>query len=265
MIRLVDVCKTYRDENGQIHEVLKSVSMEVRQGDVYGVIGYSGAGKSTLLRTMNLLLRPDSGRVIVDGEDLMLLSGQKLRQKRQSIGMIFQNFNLYSNRTVYGNVSFPLEIARVPRAERRALIEESLEKVGLLDKAHTYPAKLSGGQKQRVAIARAMVTRPKILLCDEPTSALDPRTTETILDILRQLNEKEGITIVIVTHEMEVVKAICNKVAVMEEGRLVETHTLTERAAAPAPHSRIARFLFDGDKGVLQNGREVNVHAGQTG
>jgi D-methionine transport system ATP-binding protein len=259
MIRLVDVCKTYKDENGRTLQALRSVSLEIGRGDVYGVIGYSGAGKSTLLRTMNLLLRPDSGRVIVDGEDLMPLSGRKLRQKRRSIGMIFQNFNLYGNRTVYDNVSFPLEIARIPRAQRRAMIEESLEKVGLLDKAHTYPAKLSGGQKQRVAIARAIVTRPKILLCDEPTSALDPRTTENILDILKQLNEKEGITIVMVTHEMEVVKAICNKVSVMEEGRLVETHALTGRPAAP--NSRMARYLFAEDRRMPHAAREVGVHA----
>ncbi|MGG1313011.1 methionine ABC transporter ATP-binding protein [Cohnella laeviribosi] len=259
MIQLVDVCKAFKDESGNRQQVLQSVSLNVEEGDIYGVIGFSGAGKSTLLRTMNLLERPDSGQVIVGGENLMRLSRKELLQKRLSIGMIFQSFNLLGNRTVYENVSFPLEIARVPRAERRGRIEASLEKVGLLDKANAYPAKLSGGQKQRVAIARAMVMRPRILLCDEPTSALDPQTTQGILDFLKQLNEEEKITMVIVTHEMEVVKSICNKVSVMEGGRLVETHALVDRPAVP--QSQLARYLFEHQQQTAIRPEEVNVHA----
>ena len=241
MITLQNISKTYATEGGPLHAV-SSVSLQVEQGDIYGLIGFSGAGKSTLLRTINLLERPEEGAVVVDGEDLTKLSIRELRRKRLSIGMIFQHFNLLNNLSVYDNVSFPLEIAKMPKAERRSRIETCLEMVGLSDKAKAFPAKLSGGQKQRVAIARALANEPKILLCDEPTSSVDPQTTGSILAALRDINRKLGITIVIVTHEMNVIKAICNKVAVMEHGEIVEKFDLREKNIVP--QSNIAQYLF---------------------
>ncbi|MFB9279823.1 methionine ABC transporter ATP-binding protein [Cohnella cellulosilytica] len=241
MITLQNISKTYATEGGPLHAV-SSASLQVEQGDIYGLIGFSGAGKSTLLRTINLLERPEEGAVVVDGEDLTKLSIRELRRKRLSIGMIFQHFNLLNNLSVYDNVSFPLEIAKVPKAERRSRIETCLETVGLSDKAKAFPAKLSGGQKQRVAIARALANEPKILLCDEPTSSVDPQTTGSILAALRDINRKLGITIVIVTHEMNVIKAICNKVAVMEHGKIVEKFDLREKNIVP--QSNIAQYLF---------------------
>jgi D-methionine transport system ATP-binding protein len=241
MISLQNISKTYDTLGGPLHAV-SSASLEIEKGDIYGLIGFSGAGKSTLLRTINLLEKPDEGSVIVEGEDLTKLSLRELRKKRLSIGMIFQHFNLLNNLNVYDNVSFPLEIAKVPKAERKKRIEECLETVGLSDKARTFPAKLSGGQKQRVAIARALANHPNILLCDEPTSSVDPQTTGSILAALQEINQKFGITIVIVTHEMNVIKAICNKVAVMEQGKIVEKFDLREPNIAP--QSNIAQFLF---------------------
>jgi len=244
MITLQNISKTYATEAGVLHAV-SSASLQVQQGDIYGLIGFSGAGKSTLLRTINLLERPDEGSVIVEGEDLTKLSKQELRKKRLSIGMIFQHFNLLNNLNVYDNVSFPLEIAKVPKAERRERIENCLEMVGLTEKARAFPTKLSGGQKQRVAIARALANDPKILLCDEPTSSVDPQTTGSILSALQDINRKLGITIVMVTHEMNVIKAICNKVAVMENGKIVEKFDLGEKNIVP--QSRIAQFLFNNE------------------
>ncbi|SFJ34723.1 D-methionine transport system ATP-binding protein [Paenibacillus sp. UNC496MF] len=241
MITLNKISKTFATAGGPLHAV-SSASLTVEQGDIYGLIGFSGAGKSTLLRTINLLERPDEGTVHVDGEELTALPLRELRKRRLAIGMIFQHFNLLNNRNVYDNVSFPLEIAKVPRAERRQRIESCLEMVGLSDKAKAYPAKLSGGQKQRVAIARALAGNPKILLCDEPTSSVDPQTTGSILAALQEINRNLGITIVIVTHEMNVVKAICNKVAVMEHGRIVEKFDLREKHIVP--QSPIAQYLF---------------------
>lgn len=218
------------------------VSLSIDKGGIHGIIGFSGAGKSTLLRTINLLERPDKGCVFVDGEDLTALSKAQLRNRRRSIGMIFQHFNLIQNATVFQNVSFPLEIAGIARAERRQRVEETLRTVGLIEKAHVYPAKLSGGQKQRVGIARTLVAQPKILLCDEPTSALDPLTTESILEFLEKLNRELGLTIVVVTHEMDVVNAICDTVSVMEQGKLVDTIDLAGDAITP--RAGIASYLF---------------------
>lgn len=241
MITLKNISKTFSTANGPLHAV-SSASLNIQEGDVYGIIGFSGAGKSTLLRTINLLERPDQGTVVVDGQDLTRLSLKELLKARLSIGMIFQHFHLLNNRTVFENVSFPLEIAGTPKAERKQRIEECLEIVGLQDKAKAYPAKLSGGQKQRVAIARALANQPKVLLCDEPTSSVDPQTTGSILAFLKSINEKLGITIVIVTHEMNVVRAICNKVAVMEHGRVVEKFNLDDPKFVP--QSNIAKLLF---------------------
>ncbi|MED4601154.1 methionine ABC transporter ATP-binding protein [Paenibacillus validus] len=256
MILLDNINKTFVTPGGKF-QAISSASLEVDQGDIYGIIGFSGAGKSTLLRTINLLEKPDSGSVIVEGEDLTLLTKKQLLKKRMSMGMIFQNYNLIGNRTVFDNVSFPLEIAGVSKSERRKKIRECLEIVGLSDKADHYPVTLSGGQKQRVAIARTMVTQPKILLCDEPTSALDPQTTESILAFLKELNEKSGITIVIVTHEMEVIKSICNKVSVMENGHVVEKFQLKDPNFVP--QTRITKFLFNNEIEVRREGEGVFV------
>jgi D-methionine transport system ATP-binding protein len=242
MIQLKNVSKTFHTPEGILHAV-SAASLHVSKGDIYGIVGFSGAGKSTLLRMINLLERPDpGGEVLVDGQNLTALNRRELNLARRSIGMIFQHFNLLANRTVFENVSLPLEIAGVPRAQRRARILECLDIVGLANKEKTYPAKLSGGQKQRVAIARALTTSPKILLCDEPTSSLDPQTTSSILGFLKNVNENFGTTIVIVTHEMHVVSSICHSVAVMENGLIAERFSLSD--ASYRPQSNIARLLL---------------------
>lgn len=222
MIILSNLQKVYQGESGAVN-ALDNVSLEIEQGEIFGIIGKSGAGKSTLIRCINLLERPTAGSVVVDGQDMIALSEAELREARKSMGMIFQHFNLLSSRTVLENVCFPLEIAGVNRAERERRVLPLLELVGLADKRDVYPAQLSGGQKQRVGIARALASEPKVLLCDEATSALDPQTTESILALLKDINKKLGLTIVLITHEMHVIKAICDKVAVIEGGHLVET------------------------------------------
>ena len=207
MIRLEHVCKTFGEENGGVHAV-RDVSLHIRQGEIFGIIGFSGAGKSTLVRCINLLERPTSGTVTVDGQELTALSEKELRQARKKISMIFQSFNLLMQRTCLKNVCFPMELSGVPKAhaEKRAL--ELLDLVGLKEKANAYPSQLSGGQKQRVAIARALATDPKVLLCDEATSALDPTTTASILSLLKELNQKLGVTVVIITHQMSVILSL---------------------------------------------------------
>lgn len=242
MIEVQNVSKSYKTSGGTFQAVAPA-SLHVEEGDVYGIIGFSGAGKSTLLRLVNLLEKPDEGEVYVDGRELTGLSKKELRKARQSIGMIFQHFNLLNNRTVSENVAFPLEVAGIAKEERSQRVQECLDIVGLMEKADSYPSKLSGGQKQRVAIARALANRPKVLLCDEPTSALDPQTTRTILAFLKEINVQLGVTILLVTHEMNVVKEICNKVAVMENGHLVEKISLSDREAKPK--TDIAKLLFE--------------------
>lgn len=232
MIELRGVSKIFKTDKGDFQAV-KPLSLEVGQGKIYGIIGFSGAGKSTLLRLINLLEKPDGGNVIIEGKDLTTLKNKELRKARSSIGMIFQHFNLLFNRTVFDNVKVSLEIANYPKDEQEKRIEECLEVVGLLDKRDVYPIQLSGGQRQRVAIARALANNPGILLCDEPTSALDPQTSAGILDFLKEINEKFGVTIVIVTHEMSVVKKICHEVAVMENGSIVERIDLAEKNFIP--------------------------------
>ena len=217
MIQLEHISKTFGgDENG-VHAV-QDVSLHIKQGEIFGIIGFSGAGKSTLVRCINLLERPTSGTVTVDGQELTALSEKELRQARKKISMIFQSFNLLMQRTCLKNVCFPMELSGVPRAkaEQRAL--ELLDLVGLKEKANAYPAQLSGGQKQRVAIARALATDPKVLLCDEATSALDPTTTASILSLLKELNQKLGVTVVIITHQMSVIEEICTRVAILDGG-----------------------------------------------
>jgi D-methionine transport system ATP-binding protein len=239
MIRLVDVEKRYAGSGGA---ALAGVSLEVVRGEVFGVIGQSGAGKSTLIRLINALERPTAGRVEVDGIDVASLAPAALRVLRRRIGMIFQNFGLLSSRTVAANVAFPLKLADMPRAERDAKVAALLDRVGLTPYADKYPAQLSGGQKQRVGIARALATDPDILLCDEATSALDPETTRQVLALLRDLNRDLGLTIVLITHEMDVVRASCDRVAVLEQGRGVETGAVTDIFAAPS-HPATRRML----------------------
>ena len=227
VIRLQSVQKSFALPSGEVFDAVQSLSLDIQQGDVFGLIGKSGAGKSTLLRLINLLERPDAGKVFVGGRDLTTLSRRELRDMRQNNGMIFQQFNLLQNATVFDNVAFPLKIhGRHSKAEIDARVRECLALVGLAEKIDTYPAQLSGGQKQRVAIARALAPRPQVLLCDEPTSALDSETTRSILATLADINSRLGVTIVIVTHELAVVDALCSEVAIIEQGQVAERFTL---------------------------------------
>lgn len=232
MITLKNVSKTYETKDGTVH-ALQDVSLTINKGDIFGIIGMSGAGKSTLVRCLNFLERPTSGTVEIEGKDLSALSEKELRMERRGIAMIFQHFNLLMQKNVMDNVCFPLRIAGVSKADARKRAKELLEIVGLSDKAKAYPIQLSGGQKQRVAIARALASNPKILLCDEATSALDPQTTKSILALLKEINEKYGITIVIITHEMAVVREICNRVGIIGGGHLVETGEVLEVFSHP--------------------------------
>lgn len=221
MIELTHISKDFGAGQRQVHAV-RDVSLSIDKGEIFGIIGFSGAGKSTLVRCINLLERPTSGTVTVDGKEMTALSSKELRQARKKIGMIFQHFNLMPSRTVFSNVAYPLRGSGLSKQEISDKVHRLLELVGIGDKAEAYPSQLSGGQKQRVAIARALANDPSVLLCDEATSALDPQTTKAILQLLKHLNETLGITVVIITHEMAVVKEICNRVAVMEHGQVVE-------------------------------------------
>ena len=221
MIEIKDLKKVYQGEEGEV-VALKGIDLEIEKGEIFGLIGPSGAGKSSFIRCLNLLEEPTAGQIIIDGEDLTALNTKELRDARKELGMIFQNFNLLDSRTVADNVSFPLEIANEKKEKIDTKVAELLELVGLADKADSYPSQLSGGQQQRVGIARALANDPKVLLCDEATSSLDPETTHSILDLLKDINEKLGITIVLITHEMGVIKEICTKVAVLETGSVVE-------------------------------------------
>ncbi|EQA4280398.1 methionine ABC transporter ATP-binding protein [Cronobacter dublinensis] len=230
MITLEGLSKTYAGEG---RPALDDVSLTVPQGAVYGILGRSGAGKSTLLRCLNLLERPTAGRILMNGVDITRLDDRALRQHRARTAMVFQHFNLLHARTVADNVAVPLEITGVPRPARRERVAELLELVGLADKADAFPSRLSGGQKQRVGIARALAARPQVLLCDEATSALDPDTTASVLALLADINRQLGLTIVLITHELEVVKAICDHAALLEDGRLVESGRLADLLTAP--------------------------------
>lgn len=221
MIELIDVSKTFELDK-KIVPAVKDVSLTINKGDIFGVIGYSGAGKSTLVRCINMLEKPTKGQVLINNINLTNLREKELRIQRQNIGMIFQQFNLLGSRTAFQNVEFPLKNLGYSKTARKEKVESLLELVGISEKSNAYPSELSGGQKQRVAIARALATDPAILLCDEATSALDPQTTKSILKLLKEVNRKLGITIVIITHEMDVIKEICNRVAVMEDGEVVE-------------------------------------------
>jgi len=246
MIQIKNVTKTFVGKDNKV-EALKGIDLDIHKGEIYGIIGMSGAGKSTLVRCLNFLERPTSGTVLVEGKDLSTLSDSELRRARTQISMIFQHFNLLMQRTVIDNVCFPMEIIKTPAKDALSRARELLSIVGLSEKALSYPAQLSGGQKQRVAIARALATNPRILLCDEATSALDPTTTKAILGLLKEINEKYGITIVIITHEMAVVQEICTHVAIIDQGTLAETGTVEE--VFQRPRSKAAKKLvFQGER-----------------
>lgn len=238
MIRLAAIKKSYESAAGEV-TALKGVDLEIERGEIYGIIGLSGAGKSTLIRCINMLERPTEGKVIVDGKDLTALGEAELREERKGIGMIFQHFNLLSSATVYDNVAFPLRLSGTDEAQIRTKVEPLLSLVGLADKAQQYPAQLSGGQKQRVGIARALASDPKVLLSDEATSALDPQTTKSILHLIADINKKLGLTVVIITHEMQVIKDICDKVAVIEGGVIAEKGSVLD--IFTKPKERITR------------------------
>ena len=232
MIRLENVSKTFTDSNKEVHAV-NNVSLTINDGDIFGIIGFSGAGKSTLVRCINLLEKPTDGKVFVDDAEITALSGKELRKARKKIGMIFQHFNLMPSRTIFGNVAYPLRGSGLSKEEIKEKVHHLLELVGISEKENAFPSQLSGGQKQRVAIARALANDPNILLCDEATSALDPQTTKSILKLLQQLNQTLGITVVVITHEMAVVKEICNWVAVMDHGDVVEEGEVFHVFASP--------------------------------
>lgn len=232
MITLQNISKTFIDGGKEVQAV-KDVNLTIHDGDIFGIIGFSGAGKSTLVRCINLLERPTSGTVTVDDKEITALSAKELRKARKKIGMIFQHFNLMPSRTIFGNVAYPLKGSGLSKQEIADKVHNLLNLVGISEKENAYPSQLSGGQKQRVAIARALANDPKILLCDEATSALDPQTTKSILKLLQKVNETLGITIVVITHEMDVVKEICNRVAVMDHGNVVEEGEVFSIFATP--------------------------------
>ena len=242
MIDIQDLSLTYAGPQGPVH-ALKNINLHIQAGEVFGIIGRSGAGKSSLVRCMNLLNRPGSGKMIVNGRDLLQLSDAQLRQARQEIGMVFQHFNLLSSRTVFDNAALPLELAGVSKAEIAQHITPLLELVGLAHLANRYPAQISGGQKQRVGIARALASNPRVLLSDEATSALDPETTRSILDLLRQVNRELGVTVVLITHQMQVIKQIADRVAVMEAGQVVELGAVLD--VFTNPQQAITQSLID--------------------
>lgn len=249
MIELEHISKRFPTADGELH-ALTDVNLTIRDGSIFGIVGMSGAGKSTLVRCINLLERPTQGRVIIDGADLCAMSHGALIKVRRSISMIFQQFNLLMQRTCLKNITFPMEIAGIKGAVARQKAMELLEVVGLPDKASAYPSQLSGGQKQRIAIARALASNPKILLCDEATSALDPKTTQDILRLLKDINRRLGITIVVITHEMAVVEKICTHVAILDHGRLMETGTVEDIFSNPQTEA--------GRRLVYPDGADVN-------
>lgn len=232
MIKIRSLTKVYKTKSGIVNGV-DNVSLTVEKGEIFGIVGYSGAGKSSLLRCINLLERPTSGSITVDGVDLTSLKSNDLRLARLKIGMIFQHFYLISQKTVFDNIAFSLKAAKVPQVEIKGRVEELLKMVGLAEKRNVYPSQLSGGQKQRVAIARALANNPTVLLCDEATSALDPTTTKSILDLLKKINKELNITIVLITHEMNVVKEICNRMAIMQDGKVIEAGSVYDIFAKP--------------------------------
>lgn len=243
MIQIEHLNKTYVSRQGETHIALTDINLTIEDGSVFGIIGQSGAGKSTLVRCLNLLERPTSGSIIINGRDIMSLSEKELREFRSSVSMVFQNFSLLQQRTVLRNVMFPLELRHADKKEAEKRARELLELVGLADKCDKYPSQLSGGQQQRVAIARALVNNPSIMLCDEATSALDSMTTHSILKLLKDINEKMGVTIVLITHSLAVAELICDNVVVIDEGKIVEEGKTEDIFANP--QSDVARKLLE--------------------
>ena len=265
MIDLQDISVKFKAKNREVVAV-DNVSVKIDDGDIYGIVGYSGAGKSTLVRVINLLQKPTAGTVTVDGQNLVNLSNSELRTARKNIGMIFQHFNLMESRTIAQNVAFPMFGNGKSKEENEKRIDELLDLVGILDKKNAYPNQLSGGQKQRVAIARALANDPKILLCDEATSALDPKTTLSVLSLLKEINEKLGITIVIITHEMQVVKEICNKVAVMENGHVIESGDVLTifdqpKEALTLDFIRTATHIEQAEKNIVSHNPNIDIYS----
>ncbi len=250
MIEIKNLSKTFTLADGHV-DALKNINLTVNDGDIFGIIGMSGAGKSTLVRCINLLERPTSGTVCIDGQDLQTLSEKELRRVRRDVTMIFQHFNLLMQKNCLRNVCFPMELSGVKKAEAEKRALELLDIVGLRDKAYAYPSQLSGGQQQRVAIARALATNPRVLLCDEATSALDPSTTHSILELLRDINRKLGITIIIITHQMNVVESICRHVAILENGTVVETGEVGEVFSSPKSSAAQNLVFPEGNSSVL--------------
>ncbi len=244
IIEISHLSKTFGSGDTQV-AALRDVNLSIHTGEIFGIIGLSGAGKSTLVRCINLLERPDEGKVLFHGEDLMLLSEKQLRKERRIISMIFQSFNLLEQRTALDNICFPMELAGVPKKEARKRARELLETVGLPDKAQAYPVQLSGGQKQRIAIARALASDPEVLLCDEATSALDPQTTDSILRLLQSINRERGITVIIITHQMSVIEQICNRVAILDAGAVAEVGPVEQ--VFSNPKTAAGRRLFSPD------------------
>lgn len=264
MIRIEHLDKTYGEHTDNPHPVLRDINLSIDRGDVFGIIGASGAGKSTLVRCINLLERPTAGRIVIDGVDVTGYTGRDLLRLRSSIGMIFQDFSLFQQRSVLDNVAFPLEVRHVKRAEREARARELLDLVGLTDKAGHYPSQLSGGQQQRVAIARALANSPRIMLCDEATSALDTRTTASILKLLRGINQELGVTMVMITHSLAVAHRACNRIAVIDEGRIVEEGPTAE--VFGDPQSPVTReLLHDDDLSVIAPTTGAEVQAREAG
>lgn len=253
MIEFKDISKQY-ELKGQTLHALNQINLQIPTDSIFGIIGYSGAGKSTLIRLINLLERPSSGRIIINGTDFTALDAKALRQERASIGMIFQHFNLMQTKTVAANIEMPMKLLGWSKAEREKRLEELLDFIDLKHKRHAFPDELSGGQKQRVGIARALANHPKILLCDEATSALDPQTTKSVLQLLKQINEEQGITIVMVTHEMDVIETVCDYVAVMEKGDVIETGSTLQIFSQPQ-HPTTKNFI----QTVLQQHLPVNI------
>ena len=253
MIEFKDISKHY-ELKGQTIRALDQINLEIPEGSIFGIIGYSGAGKSTLIRLINLLERPTQGQVIINQKDFTALDARSLRQERANIGMIFQHFNLLQTKTVAANIEIPLKLLGVSKAEREKRLNELLDFIDLKHKKNAFPDELSGGQKQRVGIARALVNHPKILLCDEATSALDPQTTKSVLALLKKINQEQGITIVMVTHEMDVIETVCDYVAVMEQGKVIETGSTIDIFSQPQ-HPTTKNFI----QTVLQQQLPVNI------
>lgn len=259
IIRICNLEKKFQSKNSEVY-ALKGINLDINQGDIFGIIGRSGAGKSTLVRCINMLERPTEGEVVIDGKNIATLSQKQLREERRHITMIFQGFNLLMQRNCLKNVCFPLELAGVKKAEAEARAKELLELVGLGDKLKSYPAQLSGGQQQRVAIARALATHPKILLCDEATSALDPQTTQSILSLIRDIHDRLGITVIIITHQMSVVEQICTRVAILDNGTVAEEGAVSEVFSAPQSQAAKRLVYPDGyDTAAAVSGDETVI------